>query len=203
MTETSVPDDHFLATYKVGTTGTETTGDTATVVVYETTNQNQNRNRINFTNTRYNIGFRKTDLKGNELKGAEFQLNRQVTGGRWENYLGPNKPLIFGKEDQILMPGKYQLVEKAAPTGFIVGGNIIFTVTKDGNVILDENNPKDRVSTASDADQGDIIVISVKNEPGNALPKTGGPGTILYTVSGLMLLAAAAFMFRSRMNRSR
>ena len=203
LTETSDPDDHFLATYKVGTTGTETTGNMATVVVYETTSQNQNRNRIDFTNTRYNIGFRKTDLKGNELNGAKFQLNRQVTGGRWENYLGSNKYLTFGKKDQILMPGKYQLVEKAAPTGFIVGGNIIFTVTKDGNVILDENNPKDRAATASNADGSTSVEITVKNEPGSALPKTGGPGTILYTVSGLMLLAASAFMFRSRMNRSR
>ena len=84
-----------------------------------------------------------------------------------------------------------------------MGGEFKFTVTDDGGVILDGNNPKDRVSTASDAGQGDIIVITVKNEPGSALPKTGGPGTILYTVSGLMLLAAAAFMFKSRMNRSR
>ena len=194
VTETTA-EDHFLTTYKVGT-GRVQTGTAASSSV----NAAQNKNRIDFTNTRYNIRFRKTDLKDNLLNDAKFQLNRQDSSGKYVSYISE---LTIGEGTQILMPGKYQMVEKSAPTGFIVGGEFKFTVTDDGGVILDGNNPKDRVSTASDAGQGDIIVITVKNEPGSALPKTGGPGTILYTVSGLMLLAAAAFMFKSRMNRSR
>ena len=45
------------------------------------------------------------------------------------------------------------------------------------------------------------LIISVKNEPGAALPKTGGPGTSLFYLLGIMLtfFAGAALVRKKRL----
>ena len=46
-----------------------------------------------------------------------------------------------------------------------------------------------------------IWVVKVNNSTGVMLPNTGGPGTILYTLSGIMLMLGAALMYGFRMRR--
>ena len=51
-------------------------------------------------------------------------------------------------------------------------------------------NGKDVTMTDSNA----IVPLTVVNNPGFDLPKTGSYGTWMFTVGGVMLLAAAAFI---------
>ena len=60
-------------------------------------------------------------------------------------------------------------------------------------------NSKDITMTEGNA----IVPLTVVNNPGFDLPKTGGYGTWMFTIGGVVLLGAAAFiMIRSRKHKS-
>ena len=44
-------------------------------------------------------------------------------------------------------------------------------------------------------------IVTISNNAGVELPMTGGPGTLLYTLSGLALMLGAALMYGFRMRR--
>jgi hypothetical protein len=74
-------------------------------------------------------------------------------------------------------------------------GNITITSTdtfSDGTVIVTKENAKT---------DGSVGTVSIKNEPGKELPNSGGPGTLLYTLGGMMLILASAMMYGFRMRR--
>ena len=48
------------------------------------------------------------------------------------------------------------------------------------------------------AEGDDVYTIIITNSNGVALPNTGGPGTIMYTLSGLLVLIASAVMYGFR-----
>jgi len=53
------------------------------------------------------------------------------------------------------------------------------------------------------AGEGTIALITVTNQPGVALPNTGGPGTMPLTIAGVLLvLLAATFLLRRASQRS-
>ena len=102
---------------------------------------------------------------------------------------------------QTLGTGTYTLVETAAPAGYSAVPNITITIAADGS---------NTASFASDAVSGQAVSISnsdswstdhtatvlVTDAVSNAgiLPGTGGTGTVLITVIGLLIMAAAVTM---------
>ena len=46
-----------------------------------------------------------------------------------------------------------------------------------------------------------VYTVKVQNSTGVELPNTGGPGTLLYTLSGIALMLGAALMYGFRMRR--
>ena len=63
------------------------------------------------------------------------------------------------------------------------------------NQVENRNNGKDATMTDGNA----IVPLTVVNNPGFDLPKTGGYGTWMFTIGGVALLGAAAFIvIRSR-----
>ena len=81
--------------------------------------------------------------------------------------------------------GTYTLKEEIAPDGYVItGGEIEFTAA-DGSI------------GEEDAENGFTFVV--ENEPGAALPSTGGPGTRLFTILGsILILGAGILLWRRR-----
>ena len=93
--------------------------------------------------------------------------------------------------------GSYTLTEVTPPSGYnIISQTSNFTV-----------RATDVIGTGSgyytEAETGDtgVYIVKVANSAGVELPHTGGPGTLLYTLSGLILVIASALMYGFRMRR--
>ena len=106
-----------------------------------------------------------------------------------------------------LNSGIYWLVETVAANGYLKGNPVKIIVTPEGTTYEQEGNPIDNSSTGNGTgvshytkeDTGaEVFVIKVINSRGVELPHTGGPGTTLYTLGGLMLLLVSALLYGFR-----
>lgn len=103
--------------------------------------------------------------------------------------------------------GTYWLVETAAPTGFTVADPIQIVLAKDSKSpsVLDRVN-----STAKYNGEGNSLItgigsqtntqislaqLTVLNQKGFSLPSTGGAGTWMLTIGGILLIAAAGGLY--------
>lgn len=101
--------------------------------------------------------------------------------------------------------GTYWLVETAAPDGFTVAKPVQIVLTGDVNGNLDATQTtakfdgKDAVAGAQVDNDADLTVSLLKfevlNQKGFNLPQTGGAGTWMLTIGGIVLIAAAAGLF--------
>ncbi len=91
-----------------------------------------------------------------------------------------------------LPDGKYQLIEDSAPSGYVIIKKEIDFEIKDGKLI--GQNIKDVLTL-----DNNTAMITIVNEPGAALPNTGGSGTRLYTILGsILILGAGVLLWRRR-----
>ena len=119
---------------------------------------------------------------------------------------GSGHIIVKGLEDDT-----YSLIEVATDKGYILLADAIELVIKTGESGTCEQcatklltasatvNGKDVTMTDGNA----IVPLTVLNNPGFNLPKTGGRGVWMYTVGGVLLLSAAAFIVvKSRKHES-
>ena len=119
---------------------------------------------------------------------------------------GSGHIIVKGLEDDT-----YSLIEVATDKGYILLADAIELVIKTGESGTCEQcatklltasatvNGKDITMTDGNA----IVPLTVLNNPGFNLPKTGGRGVWMYTVGGVLLLSAAAFIVvKSRKHKS-
>ena len=150
-----------------------------------------------------NVTLKKVDTKGTTLNGAEFQLLK-VTPAEKEGAEATKTPIVVKvtngeykvalDEEQNatttlvatngtlkvtgLDEGSYEFKETKAPTGYKVNSeNKAFTIT------VDET---DEVTV----DAGNFV-----NTKLSSLPSTGGMGTYLFTIIGVVVMAGAAGAF--------
>ncbi|OUA67370.1 SpaH/EbpB family LPXTG-anchored major pilin [Bacillus thuringiensis] len=120
------------------------------------------------------------------LQGAEFELRDKdgkvvvVEGKEVKGVSDANGVIQWNN----IPYGEYQVVETKAPT-----------YTKEDGTTGSYQLLKDSIDLTVDADHQTIKLNVENNKSGWVLPTTGGMGTVLFTVVGLLLMAAAAFVF--------
>ena len=151
-----------------------------------------NKPNTSFTITAINkltansILIRKTNLDGSQLlEGATFKLYKKNAQGVYELFkdtftIGEGGFLCPG-----LLAGEYKLEEQTPPIGYVITvKEVCFTVSEgETNVITLANGQTNAVVSGTNND-----TLSVKNEPGVALPNTGGPGSNLIYLLGITLI---------------
>ncbi|CRH89823.1 Serine-aspartate repeat-containing protein G precursor [Chlamydia trachomatis] len=97
---------------------------------------------------------------------------------------GTDHSLVFEK----IKPGKYTLRELKAPEAYQKISDTKLEVKPDGTVVLE--NADDRFVTVKNAEDAEIV-LTVKNYKPSEYPKTGGIGTVIFVVVGLVVMGGA------------
>ena len=208
-TGTSVPEDNVAENGNTAVSGDDVkTTDDITVSGDMT---------ITYTNTRKIVDITLNKVaKGTTtplLPGAEFKLYRKNSKGSYAidesinattsetTHTLTNGTLTISN----LPSGDYMLTETNPPAGYIIEhSDIFFTVNASGTGdVITTTTGKEAytdigVSTKKTTKESDTLIIP--NTPGAALPSTGGPGTNLIYLLGIMLtgIAGAGLVMRKR-----
>ena len=100
-----------------------------------------------------------------------------------------------------LPDGEYQLVEVKAPDGYVMTLKPIDFTVENGVLTYSDstNNTANGTKVAYvGADDDTLALLTVKNEPGAALPSTGGTGIRFFTILGSILIAGAGLLLWRR-----
>lgn len=92
-----------------------------------------------------------------------------------------------------LKAGTYTLTETKSPSGYSLAKNpitIVITANKDGSFASATVN---ETTVTNDVKDG-IVPVGLQNKSGFSLPATGGMGTYLFTIGGLVIMAGAALL---------
>lgn len=119
-----------------------------------------------------------TDEKGNPVD--------TITG----NITNEKGKLVFNG----LAEGTYTLTETKAPAGYTLLKNpitIIIEANEDGTIKSATVNGK-----TTEATKG-VVPVNIKNHSGFTLPGTGGMGTYIFTIGGLVVMAGAVLLLVS------
>ncbi len=101
-----------------------------------------------------------------------------------------------------LPDGTYILTEVAAPDGYNLLPAAITITIEDGSVMTVEwaSNVNVDIKNYVVASE-DGLTITVANQSGAELPNTGGPGTWIYILAGLLLMSTAGYLFLLKKRR--
>lgn len=146
----------------------------------------------------YQVRVLKTDESGNVLQGVRFSitdpgdttatLEEQTDASGRISFSGTFHPNI-----------EYTLSELVTPDGYnILPANIHFRLLDDTTTdqqkveLVNDTQLNGLVDLYLNEESGvPILLIKVINQTGYTLPETGGPGTTLFTLSGLCLIISA------------
>ena len=172
----------------------------------------ENETTVTFTNTLSKISIDLVKVRtgtDERLSGAVFQLQREypkntdggegaeTSGTEFRDYRDPIT-VTDAVEIGDLPDGNYRLIEKQAPTGFIMMSSQITFSVQNGEISQTNADGTTVKYSEKTGDKPDTLTIG--NTAGVELPATGGTGTVLYTFLGLMilLLAGGLLVFNKR-----
>lgn len=142
----------------------------------------------------FDLTVNKVDENDGDLSGATFELKDEdnvivdtITGGPAFNFTD-------------LKPGmSYTLTEKDAPDGYAQLLNpITITINEDGTVSIKGDDASGLEWHSDVVDGHNTISFTVTNKALVPLPATGGPGTLLFFVMGILAIAVTGIYFVSR-----
>jgi len=148
------------------------------------------------------VVLKKTDESGRALAGAQFTLCRYNTN-IWEavsEYGEIDMTEMAEVQLSGLKTGLYRLTETRAPEGYVILTNHVYfrlEVNAEGETVVTLTDEAGTGENANEMASAEGNVVTVKNMAGVALPATGGPGTGMFTLAGLLLvvLAGAVLLF--------
>lgn len=97
-----------------------------------------------------------------------------------------------------LKAGTYKLEETVAPNGYNkLADSITFTITDEGKTTISQVNEETGASETVE-----VTAVEVENRTGTELPSTGGIGTTVFYLAGIIVMAGAVFfVVRNRKQR--
>jgi len=168
-------------------------------------------NRTESSNT-INVVIKKTDNAENStnyLAGAVFKLMYRSDGSSTFTNVSNEIVPELDSESKFTVPtsgitltglvdGQYQLQEISPPSGYVITNSTPVTFTVSGGSISNTDGTITGVKYTAATETGDAE-FTIPNEPGVALPNTGGPGTRLFTILGsILILGAGVLLWRRR-----
>lgn len=110
-----------------------------------------------------------------------------------------------------LAPGTYKLKETKAPAGYVLSaGETEITIADtdfDGIPDSKEQSTTDTTTTQTTEKDNGLVSITVENTKGFTLPRTGGIGTVLFSMIGIVLMGSGvllvAVFLRKRFGKTR
>lgn len=93
-----------------------------------------------------------------------------------------------------LKAGTYTLTETKSPSGYSLAKNpitIVITAKEDGSLA---DATVDGISVKNNMTEDGVVPVGLQNKSGFNLPATGGMGTYLFTIGGLVIMAGAALL---------
>ena len=103
--------------------------------------------------------------------------------------------------------GVYKIIEVITPAGYNSINPIEFTVSADHDILSD--NPQLTKLSGGDAFSGNVstgtLTTAIENKSGSSLPETGGIGTTIFYVVGVILMLGAGVLLvtKKRMSSNR
>lgn len=151
-----------------------------------------------------NVTLKKVDTNGNTLNGAEFQL-LEVTPAEKKGAEATKTPINVVK----VKDGEYKVAldgeEGATPTLVATSGTLKVTGLDEGNYEFKETkaptgykvNSENKAFTIEANETAEVKVDAGNfvNTKLSSLPSTGGMGTYLFTIIGVVVMAGAAGAF--------
>ena len=159
----------------------------------------------------YALNVHKKDNSNTSLKDAKFKLYSVTKNGSGENVytqiknlkdMDDNGVIATDSEGNLTLSGlnvgDYALEEVEAPAGYTLLKDKIFFSISDSNIDgrLDDVTKESTISNVKDKEGNNTgyVQMEVVNNKGFNLPATGGMGTYLFTIGGLVIMAGAAFL---------
>ncbi len=129
---------------------------------------------------------------GEGLKGAEFKIADSLDNAKQGIFIKNSKgqEIVITSEDEGkggylgLSFGDYWLVETQAPKVDESGDKYYNLLKEPVAITIDENSYNDENAT------------KIVNKKGTILPETGGVGTLIFTVSGIALIAIGVIIYK-------
>ncbi|UUX35109.1 VWA domain-containing protein [Fundicoccus culcitae] len=202
MNDQPIPLEDFEAEVLIGTT--TTAGKKAVFTISNNTaSRPQGDVAVTIKNREavkaYDLSIRKVSgLNTNQaLSGASFELRTSPNGDVAMNIEGQPLRATTNSQGEIdfsqIPLGNYYLVETSPPAGFLgIADPIEIEVSRESF------EGSSDILLAFDPDyvtfiDGEPPTIEVKNYPVGEFPHTGGMGTVVYYVTGMMMIAIASF----------
>lgn len=125
------------------------------------------------------------------INEAEVKVNKKTTNSvATVEYNNANGKLVF----KGLAEGTYKLTETKAPAGYTLLKNpitIVIRANEDGTISSATVNGEE-----TETKEG-VVPVNIENHSGFTLPGTGGMGTYIFTIGGLVVMAGAVLLLVS------
>ena len=130
-----------------------------------------------------------TNSSNNALAGGEFAVYESYSNGTYSNQLGSN--IVMDSNGTGLLNGldpthTYYLKQVKAPSGYRLYDEKIIVLPGSNDSTVYDLSTYQVVSVSNG-----MYTANVVNQPMLALPFTGGSGTVIYTVIGLLIVVGA------------
>lgn len=163
----------------------------------------------------YKVTANKTDSNGNALKGAAFALYKKDSNGEY-NLVSIQNATENNGEYTLINPdatkfnwvglddGDYKIVEVVTPAGYNTMEDLLFTVTAEHQIT--SADPRLTSLSGGDLFTGNVstgtVTTNIKNYKGSELPTTGGIGTTIFYVVGVVLMLGAGVLLITKRRMS-